>query len=102
MPTYKTPLYVATATALMLVLPPLGDGRHVNSKDADKGIFQPLDVAISRLVAGAVAPLPYQVGTSQEFFSLVAEVAGRLIRESKPLDPDFSSVVTKEFWNLLK
>ena len=35
-------------------------------------------------------------------FSLLTDVATRLVKESKQLDRDFAMVVQKEFWNLLQ
>jgi hypothetical protein len=38
---------------------------------------------------------------SDEFVKLICEFAFLLIKESKPIDENFSKIVDREFWNLL-
>lgn len=44
----------------------------------------------------------YAGAAPDAMFSLLTEVATRLVNESKQLDRDFAMVVQKEFWNLLQ
>ena len=96
-----SPGTVATATAIFLNLPPIGGARHGDLTQLPPEAYQPLD-KVSQMVADAVQPAPYVTGKDAAVFSLLSEVAARLVRESKPLDNEFAQIVDKEFWNLLR
>jgi hypothetical protein len=98
--TYRVNTYLATATAIILSLPPVGSAGEQSTQAA--GEFKPLDETSSKLVTAALQLSPYVLDKSLALFSLLSEVAVRLVKDSKPLDSDFSSVVDKEFWNLLR
>jgi hypothetical protein len=93
--------YVATATALTLVLPQFGDTDVSNLLPRDTCEIEPLGDA-SKPVCEALSWNVYTPADPNVAFSLLTEVATRLIKESKPLDRDFVAVVQKEFWNLLQ
>ena len=93
--------YIATATALLLSFPHFDDMYAANLLPADSYEFEPLDEA-SKPVSEALGSSIYTRAEPRLVFSLLTEVASRLIDESKPLDRDFATVVQKEFWNLLQ
>ena len=93
--------YIATATALLLTFPQFGEIHALNPMPADSYEFEPL-ADVSKSVSDALASSVYTRAEPGLFFSLLTEVATRLINESKPLDHDFATVVQKEFWNLLQ
>ena len=96
---YRTSPYLATATAIALSLPPIGSAEVEHLPSPAK--YRPLE-QIGDLVRDALQPTVYVQGKSLALFSMLSEVALRLVRDSKPLDSDFSQMVDKEFWNLLK
>lgn len=93
--------YLATATAIALALPLMGTNQQGTPAKAEYR-YQPLDELSSKFVFNAVQPSPYVLGKSLALFSLLSDVAFRLVKDSKPLDSDFSQVVDQEFWNLLR
>lgn len=97
---YRTSPYIATATAILLSLPPIGDAYPQLIESI--GEYQPLDEISSKLVSEAVYPRLYATSDSLALFSLLSEVAIRLVKDSKSLDSGFAKIVDKEFWNLLK
>jgi hypothetical protein len=96
------PTALATATALILSLPTLGDPRNLGPQQIGSDAFEPLDRTLSALVANAVQQGSYVIGDSMTIFSLMTELATRLVRNSQSLDADFANTVDKEFWNLLR
>jgi len=96
-----SPRSLATATALFLSLPMLGDPQQDQPLPLDAEKFAPLD-GVGDIVAKAMQPASYIIGKPLVLFSLISEVATRLVKESKPLDGDFARTVDKEFWNLLR
>jgi hypothetical protein len=92
---------VATATALILSCPQFGEAYAVNLTPTDSYEFEPFEDS-SKPVSEALASSIYIGADPEVLFSLLTEVATRLIAESKPLDRDFATVVQKEFWNLLQ
>src|SRR5260221_4352320 len=92
---------LATATALFLTLPPLGDPRQ-HDPQLSHDAYVPLDNASSEVLADAMTPSSYVIGSPNVLFSLLTGVAARLVKESKSLAADFSRTVDKEFWNLLR
>lgn len=96
---YRTSASVATAVAVLLSLPPVGQSESLRISESPE--YQPLDEASSRLLARAIENSPYIVGDSMMLLSMMTEVALRLVKESKPLDQTFSKIVDREFWNLL-
>jgi len=93
--------YLATATAFLLTIPQFADMNTVSPIPADYHEFEPL-ANISKSVSEALASSVYTRTEPGLFFSLLTEVATHLIKESKPLDHDFATVVQKGFWNLLQ
>jgi hypothetical protein len=92
---------LATATAIFLNLPPLGDGEQGQIQvHPSREVYRPLN-GVSDMLVDALAPRPYVIGQSVALFSLMSEVALKLVRDSSSLDGDFARVVDKEFWNLL-
>lgn len=96
---YRSNAYLTTATAIVLGLPLMGTDHQVIPAQAE---YQPLDALSSKLVFDAVQPSPYVHGKSLALFSLLSDVAFRLVKDSKPLDSAFSQIVDKEFWNLFR
>ena len=97
---YRSTACLATATAIALALPPVGD----RLERVTQGIaeYRPLDDTSGRLVERAIRQSVYVTNDGEALFSLITEVALRLVKLSKPLESDFAGVVDKEFWNLLK
>ena len=98
--TYRMNLQIATATAIVWGLPYLGSLDQQEMQNVAE--YHPLDDVSRQIVADAFQPSSYMLGKSSDLFSMISEVASRLLMDSKPLDTDFSQVVDKEFWNLLK
>lgn len=92
---------LATATALLLNLPTVGDFNLVELTPVTIVDYEPFTPEASRTIAEAFDTTHRRTDPGA-LFSLMTEVATRLIRESKPLDPDLARVVDKEFWNLLQ
>lgn len=97
---YAAHPYIATLTALALSMPMLGGRDHAMAAVSGAN-FQPLDQNSSKLLEAAVQRQPYTPHQSDAVYELMTKVALRLVRESKPLERDFSAVVDREFWNLL-
>jgi len=93
--------YIATATAIILNFPLVGDIHAANLTPEHFYEFEPLADA-SKSVSDALASSTYTNTEPEAMFSLLTEVAIRLIESSKPLDRDFAKVVEKEFWTLLQ
>lgn len=93
--------YFATATALLLNLPPVGDLNPAGLTPVAIYEYEPFAEA-SKAVSKAFDSSNYSRAAPETVFVLLTEVATRLIEESKPLDRDFAKVVDKEFWNLLQ
>jgi hypothetical protein len=85
---------------MFLNLPVVGDPGQLVVQDSVSA-YRPLE-GVSQLVVDAIAPSPYIAGNQLALFSLMIEVAAKLVRESKPLEGDFARVVDREFWNLLR
>jgi hypothetical protein len=92
---------IATATALVLTSPQFDNTYAANLMPADSYEYEPL-AEYSKTVSEALASSIYTRADPEFVFSLLTEVATRLIHESKPLDRDLAAVVQKEFWNLLQ
>lgn len=92
---------VATATALLLILPPVGEMYAADLSPESFCEFKPLAEA-SKAISEALASRIYIPAAPETVFSLMTEVATLLLNESKLLDRDFAMVVDKEFWNLLQ
>lgn len=92
--------YVATATALLLSLPLIGDTTQASIRLTMAARYQALG-DVGPLVAEAIAPSVYSRGSSEALATLILDVAAKLLTHSKSLDSDFSAVVDREFWNLL-
>ena len=90
----------ATATALFLNLPPIGSGEVGSLTPKNFHAYAPLADA-GQAVADAFSTRAYAHAQPDTLFSLMTDVALRLIKESKPLEADFAGVVQKEFWNLI-
>jgi hypothetical protein len=54
------------------------------------------------VVAEAITPGVYAPVSLEGLSSLLLDAATRLLTKSKSLDPEFSSIVDREFWNLLR
>lgn len=93
--------YLATATALLLNLPPVGDLPPAGLTPVSIAEYEPFADA-SKAISEAFDSRTYSRATPEAVFLLLTEVATRLIQESKPLDRDFARVVDREFWNLLR
>lgn len=92
---------LATATALMLNLPLVGQFDSSEPPPASVYEFESF-AEVGKVVAEALASSTIGRATPQEVFTLMTEVATRIIEESRPLDREFAKVVDKEFWNLLQ
>ena len=97
---YLTGATVATMTAIALSFPTFSDQMQVGQQRVP--MYQPLDDLSRQLIIDAVGQKSYVVGGSLALFSLISEVALKLVKNSKSLDSDFSKIVDKEFWNLLQ
>lgn len=93
--------YIATATALLLNFPSVGEVYGANLTPTHDYEFESLAEA-SKPVSDALASGTFTHASPEAVFFLLTEVAVRLIETSKPLDRDFAKVVEKEFWNLLQ
>jgi hypothetical protein len=96
----STAPYAATATALLLSLPSIGDPTQTSISLTAAAQYQALG-KVGVLVAESIAPSVYSRGSSEVLATLLLDVAARLLTQSKSLDSDFSAVVDQEFWNLL-
>lgn len=92
--------YVATATALLLSLPPIGDPMQAAIIPTSTARYQALG-DVGALVAGAITPSVYSRGSSEALATLLMDAAAKLLTQSKSLDTDFAAVVDREFWKLL-
>jgi hypothetical protein len=93
--------YVATATALLLLLPQLGSPVPTSITPTTRAQYQALgDVGVA--VAAAITPGAYAPVSLEGLSSLLWDAASRLLTQSKSLDPEFASIVNREFWNLLQ
>jgi hypothetical protein len=92
--------YAATAKALLLYLPPIGDPTETANYPTTTTGYQALG-EFGALVADAITPRVYSSTGSEVLSPLLFEVAARLLAQSKSLDADFYAVVDREFWNLL-
>lgn len=100
-PRYRTGSpYAATATALILSLPPVGDIRTPSFASTLLVEHESLG-EVSSLVADAVSPAIYSSLSSEVLSSFLLKVAANLVAGSRPLDADFAAVIDREFWNLL-
>jgi hypothetical protein len=98
---YKTSAHIATATATAILLSfPTISGDYSNAPQ-EKAHYQPLDEKSRQHLIDRFSPSVYMLGKSSNFFELMSEIAIKLVKESKPLDEEFSKIVDKEFWNLL-
>ena len=102
MPNYWTTPYLATATALILHLPVLGNSQTSGVSRWVDDELRPLERPLAELVVEATAPSSYVSGTAFVMLSLMSQVARRLVSESKSLETGFSEIVDREFWNLLR
>jgi len=93
--------YVATATALLLLLPQLGSPVSTSITPTTRAQYQALG-DVGAVVAQAITPGVYAPVSLEGLSSLLLDAATRLITQSKSLDPEFSSIVNREFWNLLQ
>ncbi len=93
--------YVATATALLLLLPQLGSPVSTSLTPTTRAQYQALG-DVGAVVAQAITPGVYAPVSLEGLSSLLLDAATRLITQSKSLDPEFSSIVNREFWNLLQ
>jgi hypothetical protein len=91
----------ATATALVLSLPPIGAPAQSTINPTTKIGYKDLG-DVGPLVADAFAQSIYTTVSSESLTELLLTAASNLIVRSKSLDPDFSAVVDQEFWNLLQ
>ncbi len=97
---YRTNIATATATAILLSFPSIGSAdQKVMANPAE---YRPLDEGSRQLIVETFRISPYVLGKTSTLFDLISEVAVRLVANSKPLDSDFSQVVDREFWDLLK
>src|SRR6266542_1891152 len=93
--------YVSTATALLLFLPQLGD--WPTALVPSTTVRYEVLGEVGKTVAKAVEPWSHGAPVMLEVLSsLLLDAATRLLIQSKQLDSDFSSVVDREFWNLLR
>lgn len=93
--------YVATATALLLFLPQLGSPLPTSITPTTKAQYEALgDIGVA--VAKAITPAVYAPVSLEDLSSLLLDAATRLLTQSKSLDPEFSRIVDREFWNLLQ
>jgi hypothetical protein len=93
--------YVATATALLIFLPQLGSPLPTSITPIAKAQYEALgDIGVA--VANAISPATYALVNLEDLSSLLLDAATRLLTQSKSLDPEFSSIVNREFWNLLQ
>jgi hypothetical protein len=92
---------IATATALILSFPQFSETYSATLIPADSYEFEPFE-EYSQAISKAFTVNIYRRAEPEFIFSLLTEVANRLISESKTLDRDFAAVVQKEFWNLLQ
>jgi hypothetical protein len=92
--------YVNTATALLLFVPQFGDWQTTLVPSTTVR-YEALG-EIGKTVARAVEPAPYGGGMLEILSFLLLDAATKLVSQSTPLDSDFSSVVDREFWNLLQ
>ncbi len=90
----------ATATALLLYRPSIGDPTQTATGPTTTAEYQALG-EVGALVADAIAPRVYWPTDSETLSTLLLEVAAKLLTHTKSLDADFSAVVDREFWNLL-
>ena len=92
--------YAATATALLLLLPPIGDPMQIATSSSTTPGFKALG-EVGALVVDAITPRVYSPASSEDLYTLLLDVTAKLLTHSKSLDADFSAVVDREFWNLL-
>ena len=92
--------YVATATALLLSIPPVGNPSQSAINLTTTAGYQALG-KVGAMVADAVTPSVYSSANSEVLSSLLLDVAAKLLTQSKSLDTDYSAVVDREFWKLL-
>lgn len=100
---YKTSAHLATATAtataILFSFPTIsGDYKNFSAGESQ---YQPLDEKSRQQLMERFTQSVYALGVPATFFELMSDVALRLVRDSKPLDAEFSKIVDKEFWNLL-
>ena len=93
--------YAATATALLLGLPPVGHFDSTALAPTHAHEYESFAEA-SKTISDAFASSAYNRATPEVLFSLMTEVASRLVEESQPINRAFAKVIKREFWNLLQ
>ena len=93
--------YAATATALMIGMPPVGF--YDLTARAPTQTYQYESFAeLGKIISESFSLPAGSHYTAEPMFALMAEAATRLVLESKPLNRDFAKVVQREFWNLIQ
>jgi len=82
-------------------MPPVGEFSSSALTPAQNYKYESFAEA-GKAVSDAFARKVYGHPTPEAMFSLITEVATRLIEESQPLNREYAKVVEREFWNLLQ